>query len=356
MREKELFIALCSFNDADETEIASLIEEGNATPSVLGALFVNRMASVAYGVLNETRQLGRVDREFRNSLRDAWLISVERNKSYFECLRLVSEILRSIGAPYALLKGAYLCSWYPEGYRTSNDIDVMIKPGDVTLFSAALKNAGFEQGYIKGGKFVPATRQEIISSKMTRGETVPFIKRVDLPFMKYLEVDLNFSLDYKNSDTCVLNYMLDNSVVLPVKDFNIKTLDKLSFILHLCAHLYKEATTLPWIKMKRDMTLYKYLDIYALLNTLNSKEEESLIALAEKYNMVLEFCYCIKSVLALFPARSEELEHYLSEHNCEALDIVIAPEEKKTYRYAESDPKKRFFNSNRASLLVEVDI
>ena len=27
---------------------------------------------------------------------------------------------------------------------------------------------------------------------MMRGETVPYIKEVDLPFMKYLEVDINF--------------------------------------------------------------------------------------------------------------------------------------------------------------------
>ena len=36
------------------------------------------------------------------------------------------------------------------------------------------------------------------------------------------------------------------------------------FFLHLCAHLYKEATTLPWIEMHRDMTLYKYCDIYII--------------------------------------------------------------------------------------------
>ena len=31
-------------------------------------------------------------------------------------------------ANYALLKGAYLCSLYPLGYRTSNDIDVLVLP------------------------------------------------------------------------------------------------------------------------------------------------------------------------------------------------------------------------------------
>ena len=356
MKEKELFIALSSFKDINAGAIEALIEEGNATPTVLGHLFANRMAPMAYGVLKEAKLLQKVDREFRNSLRDSQLFAEKRNANYIDCVKLVSNVFARVDAPHALLKGAYLCSWYPDGYRTSNDIDVLIKPKDVTLFSEALKNAGFKQGYIKDGEFVPATRQEIINSKMTRGETVPFIKSVNMPFLKYLEVDLNFSLDYKNGEDSTLDYMLDNSVVLPVKDFSIKTLDKLSFILHLCAHLHKEATTMPWIKMKRDMTLYKYLDIYALLKDLVPEEEEKLILLADKYKMNLELCYCIKSVFALFPIRSKTLEEYLAEHDNEELDLVVAPKEKKVYRYAESDPKKRFFDPNREALLVEVNI
>ena len=43
------------------------------------------------------------------------------------------------------------------------------------------------------------------------------------------------------------------------------TLDDAGFFIHLCAHLYKEATTLPWIEMHRDMTLYKYCDIHMML-------------------------------------------------------------------------------------------
>lgn len=35
---------------------------------------------------------------------------------------------------------------------------------------------------------------------MNRGETVPYILEADYPFMKFLEVDINFSLDYKPTD------------------------------------------------------------------------------------------------------------------------------------------------------------
>ena len=52
--------------------------------------------------------------------------------------------------------------------------------------------------------FIPAARREIIESRMTRGETVPYVKEVGLPGMRFLEVDINFSLDYKNSRDGIL--------------------------------------------------------------------------------------------------------------------------------------------------------
>lgn len=99
-----------------------------------------------------------------------------------------------------MLKGAYLCAHYPDGYRTSNDVDLLVLPKDVTTIGNLLARSGFRQGNIRNGEFIPATRQEIIESKMMRGETVPYIKEVDLTFMKFFKVDINFSLDYKNGN------------------------------------------------------------------------------------------------------------------------------------------------------------
>ena len=227
-------------------------------------------------------------------------------------------------------------------------------PENVTKISNALKEAGFEQGSIKNGEFVPATRKEIIESKMMRGETVPFIKQVDMPFMKHLEVDVNFSLDYKNSDEKSLAKMLERAELISNEFGKIRTLDRYDFLIHLCTHLCKEATTLPWIKMKRDMTLYKYMDIYYLFKRLSATDEEALIARAAEYGVENDLLYCIKSVSALFPVKCTILLEYLNQHDSEELDYVVAPMEKKRYMYAESDPAKRFFDHNRSKLLLEV--
>ena len=108
------------------------------------------------------------------------------------------------------------------------------------------------------GRFEPAQRREIIESKMMRVKTVPYIKRINLPEMKYLEVDINYSLDYKNSEKNTVDMLLNNTVDINIEGKKIRTLCGIDFFLHLCAHLYKEATVYPWIKMKRDMSLYKY--------------------------------------------------------------------------------------------------
>jgi hypothetical protein len=195
-KEKQLFKAICDIK-SDEFDEA-LIDA--ATPCVLGYLFFNRMPAVAYGNLKRHGMLGKVNREFRNSLNVAYEKNIEKNKTFTFCVQQLTEILNEYKGEYAMLKGAYLCGYYPEGYRTSNDIDLLVLPENVTDIGEALLKAGFKQGNIRNGIFVEATRKEIIESKMLRGETVPYIKEISLPIMKYLEVDINFSLDYKNGD------------------------------------------------------------------------------------------------------------------------------------------------------------
>ena len=352
-KEKNLFLELCSFRDASYSKIKTLLTEGAATPTVLGMLFENRMAAVAFQVLKEMGLLEMINREFRNALKIASVLGTRQNEDFEACLILVSKLLDACKVPYALLKGAYLFGQYPEGARTSNDIDILVASEHVRTVSEKLKEAGFEQGYLRNGVFVPATRQQIVESKMTRGETVPFIKEVGFPFIQYLEVDINFSLDYKNSDDCVLKDMLSRAERTIAGNAVISTLDKYDFMVHLCTHLYKEATTMPWLRMKRDMTFYKYCDIYALLYDYSTKDAERLIERAEKCGAKTELLYCLKSIYFFFKIKQPALRKYLRK-NPEELDEVIAPSENKRYRYKITNPAVRFFKQDRMALLEEV--
>lgn len=353
-KEKQLFKALCKFKDSFSD--TSLVEF--ATPTVLGHLFFNRMQGIAYDTLKRNRLLGNVNREFRNSLSTAFDQNVQKNESFRKCVMRLSEILCNCGCNVAMLKGAYLCSLYPNGYRTCNDVDLLVSPKDVTKIGQLLSAAGFQQGNVRSGEFVLATRQEIIESRMMQGETVPYIKEVNLPFMRHFEVDINFSLDYKNGNEDILSHMLSNVCTKNVNGLTIPTLNDTDFFIHLCAHLYKEATTLPWIKMHRDMTLYKYCDIYMLLSEIPDGLLQKIFARASKLGMEKICAYTILETMELF-----DIDHptaYGISHA--ALDgdpyfrlRVVSPKDKKMLMYQTTDVTQRFFMEARDEDLREVD-
>ena len=352
-REKELFKNLCSFKLENYNE--ELLK--NATPEVLGHLFFNRMQAVAYGSLSEGGLLGKVNREFCNSLKAAYDQNRVKNKSFFRCIEYLEILLSRCNGPYAMLKGAYLCKRYPDGYRTSNDIDLLVHPKAVTEIGNVLLENGFRQGYIREGKFVPATRQEIITSKMMRGETVPYIKDVNLPGMQYLEVDINFSLDYKPGDTNILEQMLRNAVVEEINGLRVRTLSQDDFFVHLCAHLYKEATTLPWVEMMRDMTLYKYCDIYMLLNDATKHHIDLIFNRSKELGMEKVCAFAILQTSALFCFDSQyaiDIASAVLKEDPEFIHTVVSPKDKKTYVFIEKDIGERFFTNNRKALLQEV--
>ena len=354
-QEKQLFIQLCNFNSESIDE--KLLR--HASPEVLGNLFANRMQGVAYGILKNNRCLNLVDREFRNSLKSAYEQNIEKNRSYYICVAYISDLIKHSKYAAALLKGSILCGVYPRGYRTSNDIDLLVLPQDVTGIGKLLTEDGFIQGSIKNNEFVPAERKEIIESKMLRGETVPYVKEMNLNNMKYLEVDINFSLDYKNNESKALKTMMENLEYKVVNGIRIPTLCREDFFIHLCGHLYKEATTLPWIKMKRDMTLYKYSDIYMLLGEMNNKEIKNIFERAKKLEMEKVCAYAILQTIELFGADMPFVEKNAVsalKNDKDFLLKVIAPQEKKEYMYSTKETDKRFFMDKREKDLREVEV
>ena len=351
--EKEVFRTLCNFEGTGPDP--SLLQY--ATPHVLGLLFFNRMQAVAYGVLKQRNLLGQVNREFRNSLRSAYEQNLIKNHSFFQCVEQVCEALSGFEHKYAMLKGAVLCARYPQGYRTSNDIDLLLLPEHVTAIGKALNAAGFQQGNIRNDHFIPAARREIIESKMTRGETVPYVKEVGLPGMRFLEVDINFSLDYKNSRDGILGSLLNRAQTTVVDGLTVPTLEPSDFFIHLCSHLYKEASTLPWVRMKRDMTLYKYCDIDLLLSEMTPRATARMFERAKELGLERVCSYAIVQTAAFFDARNQEAlraAQSMLRDRPDWVHTVISPEDNKVFVYNERDIGTRFFMENRAADLKEV--
>lgn len=354
--EQRLFLQLCRPESFDRDIMAALLPQ-YADAEVLGQLFFNRMQGVAYTVLQKAELIGRVHREFSGSLRGAYEQNVERNKSYLKCLRLLSGALRDCAGRYAALKGARLCLEYPRGCRTSNDVDILVSGEDITRIGRALSAAGFRQGWIRDGRFDPASRAQIVESRMLRGETVPYILEVGLPYMRFLEVDVNFSMDYKNGSSDVVSRILADSVQLDLGGCTIPVPSRHDFFIHLCAHLYKEMTALPWVRMRRDMSMYKFCDIYMLVRRFNCSDADFMFARAEELGLQAECCCAVLWTDALLPvkgSRAAELARQKLKGRQELLHTVVAPSEKTVYVYEDRDVASRFFSPDRTALLREV--
>ena len=353
-KEKQLFKALCKFKDT----FADAFLAKHATPTVLGHLFFNRMQGVAYDTLKRNGLLGKVPREFRNALLAAYEQNTQKNASFRTCVAKLSDLLRACDCKVAMLKGAYLCAHYPEGYRTSNDIDLLVSPKDVTPIGNLLSSLGFMQGNVRNGEFIPATRKEIIESKMLRGETVPYIKEVNLPFMRFLEVDINYSLDYKNGNGDTVSEMLSRACMKEEGALSIPTLDDADFFLHLCAHLYKEATTLPWVEMQRDMTLYKYADIYLLLSEMSEEQLRRIFTRARRLGLEKVCAYAILETVGLFDMDAplaDALSRTALAQDPSFRLRVVSPTDKRVLWYTTPDVSERFFMESRAMDLKEVN-
>lgn len=152
-RENAYILELCRFQDADPEKLRVWMEASLDYPYVLGHLLFNRMGGAAYYTLQNTGLLSSVNREFRSALEAVYEQNRVRTGSYRRLLDQLGNMLRQASFPYALLKGGLLVSRYPAGLRTSNDMDILIRAGDIPALSDLLRENGFVQGYLRGGQF-----------------------------------------------------------------------------------------------------------------------------------------------------------------------------------------------------------
>jgi len=366
--ENALVLELCKFVAPDKEKIETLMEQTLNWPYILGQLLFHRMGGAAYYVLRECGLLGKINREVRNSLKIIYDSGKTKSESFKTALSELAEIMNSrsnenswqnADFPYSLLKGAYLVSLYPNGLRTSNDIDVLINQEDISKLEALLKSAGFTQGNIRNGVFLSASRAEILSSRMNRGETVPFIKQINLSGMEYLEIDVNFSLDHKTkqSGNAVTALLKNATPLIKTENGNLLTLSPVDFLIHLCCHLYKEAAVYAWVEMERDLSLYKFADIYLLLNKwTDSGLYTDLAVNIGEYGLNRECYYAFlrtKDLFSIENAKLDELLINIKPNDTDYLTEVIRPDQNKTYRY-DIPFHDWIFTSGRKGYLYEV--
>ena len=268
----------------------------------------------------------------------------------------MSRILSENKFKYAVLKGSFLIPFmYEPGIRTSNDIDILINKSDVSLLQELLKSEDFVQGYFRDGEIIPASRREIIDSLMNNGETIPFMKMIN---NELLTMDINFSLDFK-ADNKIVGDILTDCVDMVKDEINLKTLNPVDFIIHLCCHLYKEATTYDWVIRRRDLMLYKFSDINLFLHKYSDEKYLSLLAdRIKQFNVEKECYYTFENSAIIYPQirnifKFNEFINDIKPDNLDFMKQIIYPREKRLFKY-DMDFVDWFFCDNRIKALNEI--
>lgn len=352
IHEKSFILNVCKYLDPNHDLLMDLSNEDLDYIYILGQLLYNRVGGVSYYVLAETPLINRLNREFKNTLKTIYETNKMKNNSFKKALNYLNNILFEVQFPYALLKGSYLSQIYPIGLRTSNDIDILINFKNTTDISKILLKNGFMQGHIKNNDIIPATRLQIVSAQMNRGETVPFVKEVNYPYMKFLELDVNFSLDFKpEKDSSLVENMLENATAdIITNNGTLYTLAKDDFLIQLCTHLYKEATVYNWVEFGRDQGLYKYLNIYLMLNKF-----ENIINFEKinKLGLQKECFYALNGVNKLFDMNISLDKINIIDINW--LNEILNVANKKIYRY-DMNFIDWVFCAKRREMLYEITI
>ena len=323
----------------------------------------HRVGGIAYYVLKKFNLLGQVNREFRNGLKSCYEMNLVKTTAFKDILYSLSTVFSEAQFPYAFLKGAYLSNEiYPDGLRTSNDFDVLVNQCDLTACTNLLLDNGFVQGFYRHEKgIVPATRRDILNSRMNRGETVPFLKQAKSVGMDVIEVDVNFSLDFKaKHERDLVSEILMNTQIFKIGDQQLSTLSKTDFLIQLCVHLYKEATIYNWVEMGRDLSLYKFCDIYAFVAKFgDSKYFSHLEEKIHHYGLERECYYALHNIKDIYPhiiytSGYRRLLKSIKPQQEEFMSQILQPANDKTYSY-NMPFGEWLFSYNKVSLLAEIN-
>ena len=301
---------------------------------LLGRILLNKVAGISFNKCIKA-PAKTFTKEFMDTLECIYRNNIESNTRFLNDLKYLSGILVNLDIPYAQLKGAFLIgNLYPIGYRTSNDIDILISEDSISSLQKVLKDNGFIQGsYTKEKGICAASRREIIESRMNYGETIPFVKMIgDYP----LEVDINFSVDYKpNAERLIVSEFLKNAINVEREGYTFYTLEEKDFLIHLCLHLYKEATTYDWVLTKRDLLLYKFSDINLLIDRYANKQYcEQLSERIRELETEKECYYAFENTSIIFPELNQNINFVWLKNSIKPKDLqfmqqIIYPREKK---------------------------
>ena len=146
---------------------------------------------------------------------------------------------------------------YSLGTRRSNDIDLLVPESNLKKLDEVLRKLGYVQSLLPNGKIIEATKKEKLIQQLNYHDLVPYVKEEN---GEIIEIDINFLFDTK-----------DNEITQEIFDIGLATYNYNDYFVYglpfetnlafLCIHFFREGTNSLWTDGKRDVVLYKLVDI-----------------------------------------------------------------------------------------------
>lgn len=329
---------------------------------IIGLLYSHRTAGLFYSRAKKINL--QMPYKAEKLLSEIFLKQTRKNAFMRGQLSEISEAMIERRIACIFPKGSFLSNMkdeeaiYTEGERISNDIDIIVNPNGITAVSEVLTELGYKQGRYdaRKGEIVPFTRLEILTRRMNRGETAPYVKLTGNPEFPFIEADINFSLGnvpeaYSEllSDMVASGMVYEGKIPLLVSDIEM-------FFLHLILHQYKESALYFMVERSKDLELYKLADIYYLWNSglVSRKRFRKII---EKYNLNNEVAAVFGQVERVF--LTEVFYGFIREGDVAVTSLglpqVIDYSSKKTYYWKELEPE-RICSFDSRNFFQDIDV
>lgn len=134
--------------------------------------------------------------------------------------------------------------------------DLPVRDGYELIRHTCLRAMGYIQSNMSNGEMVEATKKEKIIQRMNYHDLVPYVKKTK---MGILELDINFLFD--GNKNLIDKNVYEMGTMVYKGRYRITGLNPYTNLAFLCCHFYREATDTIWTEGKRDVTLYKIVDM-----------------------------------------------------------------------------------------------
>lgn len=275
------------------------------------------------------------------------------------CHRLF-KLLTENQIPFAVLKGPYLSqvAYGEMGWRSSNDVDLLVKRDDLSQVIHICKEDGFLNGHWDAQKkaIVPLSREEKFFYTMNTHQVAPLIKLTSYPQLPYAMLDINFSLKWgEDHEPVDVAAFLEDCLQVEYGGVAFPVLRGEKFLIQLCLHNYKDANSLYLLAQNNGINLRNFCDIYYFIFTHRKNlSVPQLINLVKEYSLEKYVYYVLFYTDWLFGG-DDFIQHILAKIKPTNLDFLhqfgLADEEIKTWNV---DAINRIFAENCFELIEPI--